>query len=173
MRLRNFRTFLAFCAILLFIVYFALWKFSEKPAYRFLVKIPPLSKWDDAPEEVFYWEFQKFLFPKIEIPNPLPKGLPNDDSLLQISLEKNKKLKINLQEFGNLEDTALLTKKLSEIFSEREKLGVYEPNSDQIVKAVIVKAPRSATYGDVVKIIDAVKSSGADPIILQIDDLPE
>jgi biopolymer transport protein ExbD len=72
-----------------------------------------------------------------------------------------------------LENTIPLTEKLNEIFRERERNGVFEPKSDRILKAVIVKAPRYAKYGDVAKLVDAVKSSGADPIVLQIDDLPQ
>ena len=40
-----------------------------------------------------------------------------------------------------------------------------------LVKTLIIKGTRSLRYGDVIKIIDAVKGSDADPIFLQIDDL--
>ena len=43
---------------------------------------------------------------------------------------------------------------------------------DRIEKTVFVKAPRAAKYGDVVKVIDAIKGSGASPVGLQVDDLP-
>lgn len=38
-------------------------------------------------------------------------------------------------------------------------------------KAVLVKAPRNMSYGDVVKLIDIVKSAGAEPIGLEVDNL--
>ncbi len=45
-------------------------------------------------------------------------------------------------------------------------------NEEQkIQKTVFIKAPRAMDYGTVVKLIDAVKISGASPISLQIDDL--
>ena len=66
-----------------------------------------------------------------------------------------------------------MLEELKEIFTYREKSGVFEENSNKVVKAVIVKVPRSVKYGNVLKIIDAVKSSGADPTVLQIDDLPQ
>jgi len=36
---------------------------------------------------------------------------------------------------------------------------------------VFVKAPRNVAYGNVVKVIDAVKLAGAEPLSLQIDRL--
>jgi biopolymer transport protein ExbD len=38
---------------------------------------------------------------------------------------------------------------------------------------LFIKSPRSIRYGDVVKVIDAVKVAGASPIGLQIDDLSD
>jgi len=46
------------------------------------------------------------------------------------------------------------------------------PESDRIEKTVFVKAPRSLAYGEVVKVIDAIKAAGANPVGLQVDDLP-
>jgi biopolymer transport protein ExbD len=137
-----------------------------------VVKIPPYPKENWSREE-YYWHFQKFLFPQDEIPNPIPKVLPNDDSLLIVSLEKDGKLKLNSENKGEISDTKLLVKRLAEIFRERREMGVYEPGNWEIVKAVAVKAPRSAKYGDVVKVIDAVKESGAEPLVLLVDGLPE
>jgi biopolymer transport protein ExbD len=36
---------------------------------------------------------------------------------------------------------------------------------------VFIKAPKNLPYGDVAKVVDAVKISGASPISLQIDAL--
>jgi biopolymer transport protein ExbD len=44
---------------------------------------------------------------------------------------------------------------------------------DRIERTVFVKAPRSLRYGDVVKVIDAIKGAGANPVGLQVDDLPQ
>jgi len=46
------------------------------------------------------------------------------------------------------------------------------PEDQRIEKTVFVKAPRALHYGDVVKVIDAIKGAGADPVGLQVDDLP-
>ncbi|HXG83136.1 MAG TPA: hypothetical protein VNI84_03825 [Pyrinomonadaceae bacterium] len=80
------------------------------------------------------------MFPQIEIPNPIPKGLPNDDSLLFVSMDENGKLKLNSQEIPAANS---LTMRLNEVFLEREKNGVYEPGERRIVKAVGIKTAHS------------------------------
>lgn len=172
MKLRNFRTFLVLCATLLFVVYFVLWKFSEKPVFSIKVNLPKAFNSNFTDAEL--WDY-------VDSGNSLPISemkkrnmpIPHYHKFLYISLEKDKKLKINMQNYGDLENTTPLTNILSKTFTEREEAKVFEPNSNKIIKAVIIKAPHSAKYGDVAKVVDAVKSSGADPIILQIDDLPE
>lgn len=138
-----------------------------------IVKIMPLSVYDEASDETLFWEKQKFLFPQIEIPNPLPKGVPNDDSLLVVSIEKDGKIKLNKQITADLSNIELLQTTLEKIFREREKNNVFEPNSEKIVKITAVRANRYLKYGDVIKVIAAIKTTGADPIILQIDNPPE
>jgi len=46
------------------------------------------------------------------------------------------------------------------------------PPDERIERTVFVRAPRSAVYGDVAKVIDAVKGAGAQPVGLQTDSLP-
>jgi biopolymer transport protein ExbD len=41
----------------------------------------------------------------------------------------------------------------------------------RIEKTVFIKAPKSTSYGDVAKVIDGIKGSGARPVGLQIDGL--
>jgi biopolymer transport protein ExbD len=40
---------------------------------------------------------------------------------------------------------------------------------DRIEKTVFLKAPQSFNYGEVVKVIDAVKGAGANPVGLQTE----
>jgi biopolymer transport protein ExbD len=75
---------------------------------------------------------------------------------------------------GNVADTTNLTNKLTAVFKDREASGTaLKEGTNQVEKTLFVKAPRSLIYGDVVKIIDAVKVAGAQPIGLQIDDLTD
>ncbi len=64
-----------------------------------------------------------------------------------------------------------LKQSLSEIFKYRETTGVFREGTNEVEKTVIIKAPLSAKYGEVVRLIDAVKETGAIPIVIQIDDL--
>ncbi len=106
-------------------------------------------------------------------PNPLT---------LVVSIDKDLKLKLNTEDIGSVNDTSALSKKLSDTFQQRRATHAYEPGKEtrvdlpeeeRIAKAVFVKAPRSLAYGDVVKVIDAIKGAGGSPIGLQIDDLPQ
>jgi len=80
---------------------------------------------------------------------------------------------LNNDPSGNVDDSEALTNRLKGIFKDREANGVFRENSNEIEKTVFIKAPKSVHYGDVVRVIDAAKSAGADPIGLQIDDLAD
>lgn len=97
-------------------------------------------------------------------PNPLT---------LVVSIDKSGNLLLNMEPAGGINETEKLMNKLTEIFKEREINGVFREGTNEIEKTVFIKASKSLKYGDVVKVIDAVKLAGAQPIGLQIDDLSE
>lgn len=113
---------------------------------------------------------------KNTIVTPDPKTLVvtiNSDNSLALNGEK---------ELGTIGEPGALIARLSETFKTRAENGVYADElatrtdlSDEakIQKTVFIKAPRSVPYGEVVKVVDAVKTSGASPIGLQIDGLPK
>jgi len=119
---------------------------------------------------------------KTRIPaEPKEKGeVPNPYTLV-VSINSDSTLRLNKEEpSGTIETPDRLVEKLKQIFKERAENGVYADGtesrndltaSDKILKTVLIKAPRILDYGSVVKVIDAVKISGAYPISLQIDDL--
>jgi biopolymer transport protein ExbD len=80
---------------------------------------------------------------------------------------------LNQDDIGDVSDTAPLTARLEEVFKDRESRGVLREGTNEVEKTIFIKAPRSVKYGDVVKVIDAVKLGGAQPIGLQIDDLEQ
>jgi biopolymer transport protein ExbD len=45
------------------------------------------------------------------------------------------------------------------------------PDDVRIEKTVFIKAPRTISYGEVARVIDGLKGTGASPIGLQLDDL--
>jgi biopolymer transport protein ExbD len=100
----------------------------------------------------------------IESNNDTPIVRPNKDAIV-VSVDRD--LSISMNEFiglGTPDDTSRVTAKLQWVFSERE-LRANE------VRVVFIRAPRNIQYGDVVKVIDAVKLGGAQPLALQIDRL--
>ncbi|MBA3784127.1 MAG: biopolymer transporter ExbD [Acidobacteria bacterium] len=105
---------------------------------------------------------------------------PNIDTLVVV-LNSDSTLRLNTEsDLGTVQKTEKLIARLSEIFKQRTENRAYvggaEFRSDlseaeRIEKTVFIKAPRSIDYGSVVKVIDAVKIAGANPVSLQIDDL--
>lgn len=101
--------------------------------------------------------------PKIEIyPNPL---------FLLVELNKNMNLTLNNEPEGTLNDTTQLKNFLKQIFKDREDNGVFREGANEIETTVLVKAHPDNKFGDLIKIIDAIKEAGASPVGLQIDDL--
>lgn len=104
----------------------------------------------------------------------------NPDSLI-VSLNSDSTLRLNTEnDLGNVRQTEKLIARLAEVFRQRTENGAFRegaefrtdlPEIERIEKTVFIKAPRSTDYGSVVKVIDAVKIAGANPISLQIDDL--
>lgn len=106
-------------------------------------------------------------------PNPLT---------LVVSISPDLQLRLNQDSMGSVNDTAPLSIRLQQVFQQRKELRAYKPGmetrsdlpeEERIEKTVFVKAPRSLHYGEVVKVIDAIKGAGANPVGLQVDDLPQ
>ena len=106
-------------------------------------------------------------------PNPLT---------LVVSVAADLSIKLNADSMGSVNDVAPLAQRLALVFAQRKDQRAYKigmenrtdlEETDRIEKTVFVKAPRSLRYGDVVKVIDAIKGAGANPVGLQVDDLPQ
>ncbi|MGI8639774.1 MAG: biopolymer transporter ExbD [Pyrinomonadaceae bacterium] len=109
--------------------------------------------------------------PKPEDQQVNPK--PNPLTLVVAVNKGDMKLTLNNDAIGDVTNPGDLTNKLSQIFKDRENNGVFREGTNEVEKTVFIKSPRSVKYGDVVKVIDAVKQAGAQPIGLQIDDLAQ
>ena len=110
----------------------------------------------------------------------LSKLKPNPLTLV-VTISQDLQIKLNQDSLGSVNDTAPLAQKLAATFADRKAQRAYKigmenrsdlKEDDRIEKTVFVKAPRAAKYGDVVKVIDAIKGAGASPVGLQVDDLP-
>ena len=106
--------------------------------------------------------------------------IPNDCTLV-VTIEPDRTLKLNsLTDMGTIEDPGKLSTRLVALFQERTVNRTYRdcmltrteiPEDRRIEKTVFIKAPRSTRYGDVAKVIDAIKGAGANPVGLQLDGL--
>lgn len=109
-------------------------------------------------------------------PNPLT---------LVVTIGQDLQLKLNQDVMGSVNDTSALASTLQQTFQLRTAQKAYKAGMETaamnvpenqraqfIEKTVFVKAPRALKYGDVVKVIDAIKGAGASPVGLQVDDLP-
>lgn len=111
----------------------------------------------------------------------LSKLKPNPLTLV-VSVGNDLQLRLNQDSMGSVNDTGPLSQKLRVVFQQRKEQHAYKPGmetrsdvpeEERIEKTVFVKAPRSLRYEEVVKVIDAIKGAGANPVGLQVDDLPQ
>jgi biopolymer transport protein ExbD len=113
-------------------------------------------------------------------PNDQPQNLKPNPLTLVVSITPDLQIKLNSDVMGSVNDTSSLAAKLQQTFQQRKEQHAYKVGMEtanvaedlKIEKTVFVKAPRSLHYGDVVKVIDAIKGAGANPVGLQVDDLP-
>jgi biopolymer transport protein TolR len=105
-------------------------------------------------------------------PNQSQDIKPNPLTLV-VSIAPDLKLKLNTEDMGSVNDTGALSSRLVALFQQRKEQNAYRPGTTEVERTVFVKAPRSMHYGDVVKVIDAIKGAGASPVGLQIDDLAQ
>lgn len=109
--------------------------------------------------------------PKPDVNQAIAK--PNPLTLVVAINKADRKITLNNEAAGDVTNTGDLTTRLTNIFKDREAQGVFREGTNEVEKTLFIKSPRSLRYGDVVKVIDAVKQSGAQPIGLQIDDLTD
>ena len=96
---------------------------------------------------------------------------PNPLTLVVGINRANREITLNNNGAGSIDDPTALVTQLTDIFKQREANDVRRENTNEIEKTVFIKSPTSVKYGDVAKVIDAVKAAGAEPVGLQIDDL--
>ncbi len=83
---------------------------------------------------------------------------------------------------GTVADAGGVAARLAAEWRDREASGTWRPEmetradlppDERIERTVFVRAPRSTAYGEVAKVIDAIKGAGAQPVGLQTDSLPD
>ena len=114
------------------------------------------------------------------IPHNNPEIEPSDLTLV-VTIEPDRTLKLNgSPNMGTVDDLAPLSSKLTSLFEERLRNRAYRfdliarldlPESQRVEKTVFIKAPRNISYGEVARVLDGLKGTGAAPIGLQLDNL--
>ena len=74
----------------------------------------------------------------------------------------NAKIELNGEDAGKTNDLGMLIKRLEEILKLREEQRVTKYGTDEIEKTIHIQANRSLKIGEVIKVIEAVKYTGAD-----------
>jgi len=108
--------------------------------------------------------------------------LPPDIHTLVVTINPDRTLKLNglSDDMGTVDDSSKLNEALISIFDQRKTNHVYRaemlsridlPEDYRVEKTVFINAQRSSPYGDVAKVIDALKGSGANPVGLRLDNL--
>lgn len=107
--------------------------------------------------------------------------IPPDPLTLVVTIEPDRTLKLNdLTDMGTVDDLSTLNARLITLFEDRRRNRAYRPDmvtrtdlpeQMRIQKTVFIKAPLGIPYGEVARVMDALKGSGADPIGLQLDNL--
>ena len=102
---------------------------------------------------------------KVPAEAPTRVDLRPDPLTLVVTIEADRTLKLNhLTGMGTVDDLSTLNAKLISTFEERKRNHTNQ-------KTVFIKAARSLSYGEVARVMDGLKGSGADPIGLQLDGL--
>ncbi|HEX7312698.1 MAG TPA: biopolymer transporter ExbD [Pyrinomonadaceae bacterium] len=105
---------------------------------------------------------------------------------LVVSVERDLSLKLirgaDVVAEGTVGEAGEVAARLASEWRERKLKGIWKQTlaaradlapDERIERTVFVRAPRSLAYGEVARVIDAVKGAGAQPVGLQTDELPQ
>ena len=124
--------------------------------------------------------------PGPDVNGPVTKPTPGLDhishscSLLAVSIDGSRQLKLNSEDIGSLADLGSLRVSLEQVFRERVTHLAFKPGmegredfpvSERIEKTVIIQPSRSLTFGEVIGLMSELEKTGAKPIGLQVCDL--
>jgi biopolymer transport protein TolR len=121
----------------------------------------------------------------------VPRVPDNDEvrmsqQTLIVSVESDLSLKLlkgqDVVAEGTVAEAGEVAARLASEWRERKQNGVWKLElatrtdlapDDRLERTVFVRAPRSVRYGEVARVIDAIKGAGAQPVGLQTDELPD
>src|SRR5262249_37292552 len=93
---------------------------------------------------------------------PRNDGAIAPPSTLVVAIGRDLSLSLNGEKaLASVEDPGNLISRLRLIFDQRRENGAFDEHGE-VMKTVFIKAPKNIGYGNVVKVIDAVKMAGAE-----------
>ena len=124
---------------------------------------------------------------KALVPQPLEDDRVHMSPLtLTVSVEQDRSLKLLMGRTvvaeGTVGEAGEVAARLASEWRARKLSGIWKAElasrtdlapDERIERTVFVRAPRSIRYGEVARVIDAVKGAGAQPVGLQTEELPE
>lgn len=124
---------------------------------------------EDKPEDPYQIYPKRF---ELKLPEPVnPEEGPRRPNPLALlaTLENGGSLSLNKEPMGTAVDPKNLSARLKKVFQQRESEGIFREGTNEIEKTVMLTPSPSAKYGDFVKLIETVKLSGAEPVMIQMD----
>ncbi|HLM61101.1 MAG TPA: hypothetical protein VK308_09870 [Pyrinomonadaceae bacterium] len=115
--------------------------------------------------------YDHFVFIPRKPENNIKYGLKPNPLTLIVQVTTDKKVTLNNEAEGTLDDLSSLKKKLAKIFKDRMDMGVFREGTNEVEQTVFIKASSLLQLSDVLKVVDALKEAGTSPVNLQIDDL--
>jgi biopolymer transport protein ExbD len=113
-------------------------------------------------------------------PQNMPQVKENPNALI-VKINADSSLTLNrTDDLGTIAEPEKLMEELRETYAQRLQEGNFDPSlatrgdltdEQKVLRTVFIKAPKNFPYGEVAKVVDAVKQTGADPVGLQIDAL--
>ncbi len=79
------------------------------------------------------------------------------------------KLRLNKEDVGTTADTSVLSKKLGEIFTQREATGVFRKGTNEVEKTVNFAADRSVSAAEIARLAGVLNSFDASPILIPVE----
>ncbi|HEY0460839.1 MAG TPA: biopolymer transporter ExbD [Pyrinomonadaceae bacterium] len=111
---------------------------------------------------------------EVKLPAPIDEtdepARPNPLTLAAM-LKSDGTLTLNNEEMGTISAPEKLENKLVEVFKQREANGIFREGTNEVEKTVFLKVSKSSKYGDFIKLVEAVRGAGTEPVGIQFDDL--
>jgi hypothetical protein len=113
----------------------------------------------------------------IAAPAPDPGTVNFGCVTLRVAVDAARRLTLNGDDLGSLDDPRRLTELLTAFFREREMNRAYKPGTEyrsdipsdeRIEKTVVIVASASLGYGEVLELLSLVERAGASPVVLQV-----